>query len=146
MLHWDNYVSIIIWHICQIFNMHMWEMYAHTYTTYEVNGINWAQGTLYTYLTTVSEQIWLLHLKCRSHIQHATWTVKLPKHNQLQFLLHILSNMCYKQVCPLNWVSIPYTPNTFHANIGDKWTFIYYIWSHWHLPFNKEHCTHIWHI
>ena len=76
-------------------------------------------GVLYTYLTYITEQIWLPH---RSHSHYAKLANKLnisayiSKHNQLQCQLYmLLSNKGKKQICPQNWA---YVPNIFISTNG----------------------------
>ena len=63
------------------------------------------------------------------------------KQNQLQLLLHMLLNICQMQIYPPNWAHVSIK----HVHMR-MYTYIFAIWHHWHNPFNKEHCTHIWHI
>ena len=51
--------------------MHLLEMYGHKDATYEVTYINHTPRTLCTYLTYITEQVWLPHSIYRPHGQHA---------------------------------------------------------------------------
>ena len=42
--------------------------------------------------------------------------------------------------------NLAYMSNIWHAYSRDECTYICNIWSHWHQPFDKKYCTHIWHI
>ena len=55
----------------------------------------------------------------------------------------LLLNTCQKLVYPPNLANMP---NTCHAYRGNVYRYIYHIWSHWHQPYSRAHCAHIWHI
>ena len=76
--------------------------------------------SLYTYMTYIAEQKKLPHWKSKSDTQQATWAYRLNNFAQMlqkkkqSNAIHtsdVLSNMCWKQICPPNWSSISYLPN-----------------------------------
>ena len=77
VLHSANYVTIIIGHTCQIFNMHIYWKCMQIYMPHIKSlALNMKQEALYTYLTYITKQIWLQNSKYSSHDQHPTWTFR----------------------------------------------------------------------
>ena len=59
----------------------------------------------------------------------------MPKHNQFQHLLHMLSpNIRQKQMSLLNWAHMPYLPNVWWAYTTDVCKSTCHTWSHCHKP------------
>ena len=53
----------------------------------------------------------------------------------------LLPNICHKDICTPNLAYMPHMPNIYWACMRDVYACMCYIWSQWHQPRDKEHCT-----
>ena len=73
------------------------------------------QGALYTYVTYMTEQIWLQQWKYSLHRQHTSLTYRTDildinaKEDKLQIPFHVfIQNLCQKQIYPPCLAYMPY--------------------------------------
>ena len=100
-----GYYCFYILHMPNIWHIYMKDVC--TYMKSVVSTMQW--GALYTYLTYISEQIWLPHSKYSSHSLKPTWAYRpnifeniCQNTTNCNFSLTLLPNMCQKQTCPTN--------------------------------------------
>ena len=79
-------------------------MYARIYVTYYVIGTNHSTRITVHMVTNITEQIWLLHSKYSSHVQHTRWAYRpnifayiyAKKHLSAAYTSHITSKIVPK--------------------------------------------------